>query len=153
MKLLNNKAIMKTLMRNILLLVAMFTISSTAMGQTLRDASYNYVGKISPNGTVRNNKYDAVGFFNNDGTIANAKGKVVGRFDHKMQIFSKSGERLGYINADGSVNDGESNLLGKIELKTGKVTNASGDVLGYANGISIQRVAAYYFFDFFKPLK
>ena len=55
-----------------------------------------------------------------------------------------------FSNADGSVHDGESNLLGNIEIKTGKVTDAEGTVLGYANGISIQRVAAYYFFDFFK---
>lgn len=142
---------MKTLMRNMLLLVVLLAAfeTSSAVAQTLRDASYNYVGKISPNGTVRDSKYDPVGYFNNDGTIANAKGKVVGRFDNKMQIFNKAGERIGFITADGSVNDGESNTLGKIEIKTGKVTNEDGQVLGYANGISIQRVAAYYFFDFF----
>lgn len=142
---------MKTLVRNMVLLLAVMgaMCSYNAMAQTLRDASYNYVGKISPNGTVRNSKYDPVGYFNNDGTIANAKGKVVGRFDNKMQIFNKAGERIGYINADGTVNDGESNILGKIDIKSGKVTTPDGEVLGYANGISIQRVAAYYFFEFF----
>ena len=87
---------MKTLMRNIMLLVVMVATFSTssAVAQTLRDASYNYVGKISPNGTVRDSKYNPVGYFNNDGTIANAKGKVVGRFDGKMQIFNKGGERV-----------------------------------------------------------
>ena len=143
---------MKTLVRNIALMAvmvaAMFSISADA--QTLRDASYNYAGKISPNGTVRNSEYGAVGFFNNDGTIANAKGKTVGRIDGKMQIYDKAGTRLGFVLADGTVNDGESKLLGKIDIKTGKVTDEYGKVLGYANGISIQRVAAYFFFDFFK---
>ena len=143
---------MKTLMRNIILLAAMVVAfgTTTAVAQTLRDASYNYSGKIAPNGTVRNSEYATLGFFNTDGTIANAKGKTVGRIDAKMQIYNKDGERIGYVNSDGSVCDGESNPLGKIEIKTGKVTDTEGKVLGYANGISIQRVAAYYFFDFFK---
>ena len=143
---------MKTLLKNMIMLVVMVAAMGTtnAMAQTLRDANYNYVGKISPNGTVRDSQYNSVGFFNNDGSIANARGKVVGRIDHKMQFYNKAGERIGYINADGSVHDGESNLLGNIEIKTGKVTNNEGQVLGYANGISIQRVAAYYFFDFFE---
>ena len=50
---------------------------TTAVAQTLRDASYNYMGKISPNGTVRDSKYNPVGYFNNDGTIANERGKAV----------------------------------------------------------------------------
>ena len=143
---------MKTLVRNIILLAVMVAAfgTSNAVAQTLRDASYNYVGKIAPNGTVRNSEYGSVGFFNADGTIANAKGKTVGRIDGKMQIFDKDGERLGYVNADGTVCDGDSKPLGKIEIKTGKVTDEEDKVLGYANGISIQRVAAYYFFDFFK---
>ena len=130
------------------MLLAMGT--GRAMAQDLRDANYNIVGKIAANGTVRNINYDPIGYFNNDGTITNGKGKTVGRIDNKMQIFNKTGERIGYINADGSVNDGESKLLGFIEVKSGKVTTPEGEVLGYANGISIQRVAAYYFFDFFK---
>ena len=143
---------MKTLVRNIILLAVMVAAfgTSNAVAQTLRDASYNYVGKIAPNGTVRNSEYGSVGFFNADGTIANAKGKTVGRIDGKMQIFDKDGERLGYVNADGTVCDGDSKPLGKIDIKSGKVTNDEGEVLGYANGISIQRVAAYFFFDFFK---
>ena len=143
---------MKIFTRNIIMvaitLLAMGT--SSAVAQNLRDANYNIVGKIAANGTVRNSNYDPIGYFNNDGTIANAKGKTVGRIDAKMQIFDKDGVRIGYINADGSVNDGESKLLGDIEVKSGKVTSPNGEVLGYANGISIQRVAAYYFFDFFK---
>lgn len=130
------------------MLLAMGT--GSAMAQDLRDANYNIVGKIAANGTVRNINYDPIGYFNNDGTITNGKGKTVGRIDNKMQIFNKAGERIGYINADGSVNDGESKTLGFIEVKSGKVTTPEGEVLGYANGISIQRVAAYYFFDFFK---
>ena len=124
--------------------------TGSAMAQQLRDANYNIVGKIAANGTVRNGNYDPIGYFNNDGTIANAKSKTVGRIDAKMQIFNKDGERIGYINADGSVYNGESRLLGYIEVKSGKVTTPTGEVLGFANGISIQRVAAYYFFNFFK---
>lgn len=131
-----------------IMLLAMGTTSAVA--QNLRDANYNIVGKIAANGTVRNSNYDPIGYFNSDGTIANAKSKTVGRIDAKMQIYNKAGERIGYINADGSVYNGESKLLGEIEVKSGKVTSPDGEVLGYANGISIQRVAAYYFFDFFK---
>lgn len=131
-----------------IMLLAMGT--SSAVAQNLRDANYNIVGKIAANGTVRNSNYDPIGYFNSDGTIANAKSKTVGRIDAKMQIYNKAGERIGYINADGSVYNGESKLLGEIEIKSGKVTSPDGEVLGYANGISIQRVAAYYFFDFFK---
>lgn len=131
-----------------IMLLAMGT--SSAVAQNLRDANYNIVGKIAANGTVRNSNYDPIGYFNSDGTIANAKSKTVGRIDAKMQIYNKAGERIGYINADGSVYNGESKLLGEIEVKSGKVTSPDGEVLGYANGISIQRVAAYYFFDFFK---
>lgn len=143
---------MKTLLRNIIVMVALIAAAGTtsAMAQQLRDANFNYKGKIAPNGTVRNSEYAAVGFFNSDGSIANAKGKTVGRFDSKMQIFNNSGARIGYITADGSVYDGESDLLGKIDIKSGKVVDDDGEVLGYANGISIQRVAAYFFFDFFK---
>ena len=131
-----------------IMLLAMGT--SSAVAQNLRDANYNIVGKIAANGTVRNSNYDPIGYFNSDGTIANAKSKTVGRIDAKMQIYNKAGERIGYINADGSVYNGESKLLGEIAVKSGKVTSPDGEVLGYANGISIQRVAAYYFFDFFK---
>ncbi|MBO4722663.1 MAG: hypothetical protein J5629_07000 [Muribaculaceae bacterium] len=143
---------MKTFTRNIIMVAVMLLAMGTgsAMAQDLRDANYNIVGKIAANGTVRNINYDPIGYFNNDGTITNGKGKTVGRIDNKMQIFNKAGERIGYINADGSVNDGESKTLGFIEVKSGKVTTPEGEVLGYANGISIQRVAAYYFFDFFK---
>ena len=143
---------MKTFTRNIIMVAIMLVAMGTgsAVAQNLRDANYNIVGKIAANGTVRNSNYDPIGYFNTDGTIANAKGKTVGRIDAKMQILNKDGVRIGYINPDGTVNDGESNILGYIEIKSGKVTNPAGDVLGFANGISIQRVAAYYFFDFFK---
>lgn len=143
---------MKTLTRNIIMVAIMLLAmgTSSAVAQNLRDANYNIVGKIAANGTVRNSNYDPIGYFNSDGTIANAKSKTVGRIDAKMQIYNKAGERIGYINADGSVYNGESKLLGEIEVKSGKVTSPDGEVLGYANGISIQRVAAYYFFDFFK---
>ena len=142
---------MKTFTRNIIMVAIMLVAMGTgsAVAQNLRDANYNIVGKIAANGTVRNSNYDPIGYFNADGTIANGKGKTVGRIDTKMQIFNKAGERIGYITADGTVNDGERHLLGYIDGKSGKVTNPKGDVLGFANGISLQRVAAYYFFDFF----
>ena len=113
---------MKTLTRNIIMVAIMLLAmgTSSAVAQNLRDANYNIVGKIAANGTVRNSNYDPIGYFNSDGTIANATSKTVGK------------------------------LLGEIEVKSGKVTSPDGEVLGYANGISIQRVAAYYFFDFFK---
>ena len=146
---------MKTLMRNMILLAAVVAAfgTSNAVAQTLRDASYNIVGKIAPNGTVRNSEYGAVGFFNNDGTIANAKNKKVGSIDSKMQIFDKDGGRLGYVISNGSVFDNNDVLLGKIDIKSGLVTDSDGEKLGYANGIPIQRVAAYFFFDFFKTSK
>jgi hypothetical protein len=143
---------MKTFTKNIIMVAIMLLAMGTgsAVAQNLRDANYNIVGKIAANGTVRNSNYDPIGYFNTDGTIANGKGKTVGRIDAKMQIYNKAGERIGFINPDGSVYDGESKLLGDIEVKSGKVTTPTGEVLGFANGISIQRVAAYYFFDFFK---
>ena len=143
---------MKTFTKNIIMVAIMLLAigTSSAVAQNLRDANYNIVGKIAANGTVRNSNYDPIGYFNTDGTIANGKGKTVGRIDAKMQIYNKAGERIGFINTDGSVYDGESKLLGDIEVKSGKVTTPTGEVLGFANGISIQRVAAYYFFDFFK---
>lgn len=143
---------MKTFTKNIIMVAIMLLAMGTgsALAQQLRDANYNIVGKIAANGTVRNNNYDPIGYFNNDGTIANGKGKTVGRIDAKMQIYNKEGERIGYITADGTVNNGESKLLGEIDIQSGKVTSPTGEVLGYANGIPLQRVAAYYFFDFFK---
>ena len=42
-------------------MVATFSTSS-AVAQTLRDASYNYVGKISPNGTVRDSNSHVIGY-------------------------------------------------------------------------------------------
>ncbi|MBR5639971.1 MAG: hypothetical protein IKW83_09435 [Muribaculaceae bacterium] len=143
---------MKTLTRNIIMVAVMLLAMGTskAVAQDLRDANYNIVGKIAANGTVRNINYDPIGYFNADGTITNGKGKTVGRIDGKMQIFNKEGERIGYITSDGTVNNGESKLLGNIDIQSGKVASPTGEVLGYANGIPLQRVAAYYFFDFFK---
>lgn len=118
--------------------------------QNLRDGNYNYIGKISPNGTVRDAKYNALGFFNSDGTIANAQNKLVGSVTKDLQILDKDGERIGFVTVEGEVNDGESHLLGTIDRATGKVTDANGNVVGYANGISMLWIAAYYFFPFFQ---
>ena len=131
-----------------LLLVALLGIT-VAQAQNLRDGDYNYIGKISPNGTVRDAKYRALGFFNADGTIANAQNKLVGSVTGDLQILDKDGQRIGFVTVEGEVRDGESHLLGTIDRSTGKVTDADGKVVGYANGISMLWIAAYYFFPFF----
>lgn len=120
-----------------------------ARAQSLRDGDYNFIGKITPNGTVRNNKYVAIGFFNGDGTLANSKGKITGRLNKDLNIYDTDNNRIGYITIEGRVYDGESNLLGKIDRNSGKVTRADEQVIGYAHGVSMLWIAAYYFFDFF----
>ncbi|MBP5562346.1 MAG: hypothetical protein J6X70_11220 [Muribaculaceae bacterium] len=136
-------------------LIAIFMLTllwgaSMASAQNLRDGDYNYIGKISPNGTVRDAKYNALGFFNPDGTIANAHNKLVGTVTKDLQILDKDGQRIGFVTVEGEVRDGESHLLGTIDRSTGKVTDADGKVVGYANGISMLWIAAYYFFPFFQ---
>ena len=130
-------------------LLMLLCCAGVAQAQNLRDGDYNYIGKISPNGTVRDAKYKALGFFNADGTICDAHNKKVGSITKDLQILDDNGERIGYVTMNGEVNDGESNLLGTIDRSTGKVTDADGKVVGYANGISMLWIADYYFFDFF----
>ena len=71
----------------------------------------------------------------------------------RLEIFDASGTRIGYIKTDGTVCDGESRVLGTINLNDGKVTDASQRVLGFARGIRVDWIACYYFFDFFKPTR
>ncbi len=133
-----------------MVLMAFAVITATNVSaQSLRDGEYNYIGKISPNGTVRNDKYVAIGFFNTDGTVANKKGEVTGRLGNDLNIYNTEDVRIGYLTIDGNVNDGESNFLGNIDRASGKVTDKDGKTIGYAHGVSMLRIAAYYFFDFF----
>ena len=83
-------------------------LATVAQAQTLRDASYHNIGRISPNGVVRNNSQQSIGFFDNDGTVRNRNNKAVG-----------------------------------------KVTDASHNVIGYAQGVAYEWVACYFFFGFF----
>lgn len=131
-------------------LTLVMTISAvSASAQSLRDGEYNYIGKISPNGTVRDATYNAIGFFNADGTVADKNGTVRGRVNRDLNIYDNGDKRIGFINVDGTVRDGESNVLGKIDRNSGKVSDANGNTIGYAHGVSMLWIAAYYFFDFF----
>ena len=120
-------------------------LATVAQAQTLRDASYHNIGRISPNGVVRNSQ-QSIGFFDNDGTVRNRNNKAVGKVN--LAIYNTAGTRMGYINADGTVRDGESRVLAKTE-KNGKVTDASHNVIGYAAGVAYEWVACYFFFGFF----
>ncbi len=119
-----------------------------SQGQTLRDADYHNIGRISPNGIVRDNDSRSIGFFDSDGTVRNKDNRTVGKVKG-LQIYNVEGERIGYINTDGTVRDGESRILGKID-KSGKVTDTGGLVMGYAQNVNYQWIACYFFFNFFK---
>jgi len=81
--------------------------------------------------------------------VRDNKGNVLGRIAN-LEIFDPEGERIGYINTDGTVRDGESNVLGHINLNDGKVTDANNQTLGFARGIRVDWIACYYFFKMFK---
>ena len=124
--------------------------SSSTQAQVLRDADYNSVGRIAGNGLVRDASQRSIGSFEADGSIRDKAGQTVGRIS-RLEIFDTANTRIGYINNDGTVRDGESNVLGTINLSDGKVTDAQHRVLGFARGIRVDWIACYYFFDFFKP--
>lgn len=131
----------------IVLAVAGMCMSSNA--QVLRDATNdNTVGRIAGNGLVRDINMRTVGSFDADGTVRNASGTAMGKIV-RLEIFDTEGNRMGYINTDGTVRDGNSNKLGHVNLNDGKVTDASQKVLGYARGIRVDWIACYYFFGFF----
>lgn len=120
-----------------------------AQAQVLRDANYEAMGRISPNGMVRGHDSVSKGCFEPDGTVKDKAGNVLGRID-RLEIFDNQGTRIGYINTNGTVRNGNSEVLGTINLGDGKVTDASHNVLGYARGIRVDWIACYFFFDFFK---
>ena len=45
--------------------------------------------------------------------------------------------------------DGESNVLGYININDGKVTDAQKQTIGFARGVRVDWIACYYFFHFF----
>lgn len=121
-------------------------LATGASSQTLRDANYHNMGRISPNGVVRGANSQSIGFFDSDGTVRDSNNKAIGKIK-AMQIYDNSGTRIGYVNTDGTVHDGESRTLGKID-RNGKVTDASQKVIGYAQGVKYEWIACYYFFFF-----
>ena len=114
----------------VVLAIAGMTAMS-AGAQVLRDADFNSIGRINGNGVVRNATMHSVGSFDADGTVRNASG-------------------IGYINTDGTVRDGESNVLGYISINDGKVTDAEKKTIGFARGVRVDWIACYYFFGFFE---
>ena len=122
--------------------------SMNGSAQVLRDADYNSVGRIAGNGLVRDASQRSIGSFDADGTVHNKDGKVVGTIK-QLEIFDTEGSRIGYINPDGTVRDGESNVLGYISINDGKVTDAEKKTIGFARGVRVDWIACYYFFHFF----
>ena len=140
---------MKTINQYLMLLVLALSMAVGAQAQVLRDADFNAIGRISPNGMVRDAAAHSLGSFEPDGTVKDKSGTVMGRIN-RLEIFNAEGTRVGYINTDGTVRTGESNVLGNINISDGKVTDAEHKVLGYARGIRVDWIACYFFFDFFK---
>lgn len=132
----------------VVLAIAGMTAMS-AGAQVLRDADFNSIGRINGNGVVRNATMHSVGSFDADGTVRNASGTAVGSIK-QLEIFDTEGTRIGYINTDGTVRDGESNVLGYISINDGKVTDAEKKTIGFARGVRVDWIACYYFFGFFE---
>ena len=132
----------------VVLAIAGMTAMS-AGAQVLRDADFNSIGRINGNGVVRNATMHSVGSFDADGTVRNASGTAVGSIK-QLEIFDTEGARIGYINTDGTVRDGESNVLGYISINDGKVTDAEKKTIGFARGVRVDWIACYYFFGFFE---
>lgn len=140
---------MKTMKTYLTLALLLLGFSFTAQAQVLRNANYDPIGRISPNGMVRDNNSMSLGSFDADGTVKDKAGRPVGKIV-RLEIFDTENNRVGYINTDGSVRNGESEPVGSVSLSDGKVTNANHEVLGYARGIRVDWIACYFFFDFFK---
>ena len=138
---------MKTLKSYILLAVMVLALSTQA--QVLRNADYQAMGRISPNGMVRNAESISLGSFEPDGTGCAREGHPLGRIN-RLEICDIDGNRIGYINTNGVVHNREGEVMGTISLSDGKVTNAKHEVLGYARGIRVDWIACYFFFEFFK---
>lgn len=140
---------MKNFKTYLILVLLTFGATFTSQAQVLRDANYNAIGRISPNGMVRDAKSISMGSFDADGLVKDKAGRAVGKIV-RLEIFDNDGNRIGYINTDGTVRNGNSETLGTVSLNDGKVTNAEQQVLGYARGIRVDWIACYFFFDFFK---
>ena len=123
-------------------------MATGASAQVLRDADFNSIGRINGNGVVRNEAGRSAGSFDADGTVRDVTGKAVGTIK-QLEIFDTEGNRIGYINPDGTVRDGESNVLGYININDGKVTDAQKQTIGFARGVRVDWIACYYFFHFF----
>ena len=123
-------------------------MATGASAQVLRDADFNSIGRINGNGVVRNETGRSAGSFDADGTVRDVTGKAVGTIK-QLEIFDTEGNRIGYINPDGTVRDGESNVLGYININDGKVTDAQKQTIGFARGVRVDWIACYYFFHFF----
>ena len=130
----------------VLAVAGMMTTGASA--QVLRDADFNSIGRINGNGVVRNEAGRSAGSFDADGTVRDVTGKAVGTIK-QLEIFDTEGNRIGYINPDGTVRDGESNVLGYININDGKVTDAQKQTIGFARGVRVDWIACYYFFHFF----
>lgn len=143
---------MKRLFTYIAIVMMALCWSNQGSAQVLRDADYNSVGRIAGNGLVRDASQRSIGSFEADGTVKDKAGVTRGRIN-RLEIFNATGTRIGYIKTDGTVCDGESNVLGTINLNDGKVVDASHRVLGFARGIRVDWIACYYFFDFFKSTR
>lgn len=131
----------------VLAIAGMMTTGVSA--QVLRDADFNSIGRINGNGVVRDATGRSAGSFDADGTVRSVKGTAVGVIK-ELEIFDTQGNRIGYISTDGTVRDGESNLLGYISINDGKVTDAEKQTIGFARGVRVDWIACYYFFHFFE---
>ena len=124
-------------------------MATEASAQVLRDADFNSIGRINGNGVVRNEAGRSVGSFDADGTVRSNDGSALGIIK-QLDIFDTQGNRIGYINPNGAVHDGESNVLGYISINDGKVTDAEKNTIGFARGVRVDWIACYFFFHFFE---
>ena len=124
-------------------------MATGASAQVLRDADFNSIGRINGNGVVRDDKGRSIGTFDADGTVRNSAGTELGVIK-QLENFDPAGNRIGFISTDGTVNDGESNVLGYININDGKVSDAEKKTIGFARGVRVDWIACYYFFNFFK---
>ena len=131
------------------LVLALAGIMTTgASAQVLRDADFNSIGRINGNGIVRDSAGRSIGSFDADGSVRGNGGTAMGVIK-ELEIFDTEGTRIGYINTDGTVHDGESQVLGYISISDGKVSDAQKQTIGFARGVRVDWIACYYFFHFF----
>lgn len=124
-------------------------MSTQMSAQVIRDADFNSIGRINGNGVVRNEASRSIGTFDADGTIRSTNGTVLGSIK-QLDIYNAEGNRIGFINPNGAVHDGDSNILGYISINDGKVTDAEKQTIGFARGVRVDWIACYFFFHFFE---